>query len=186
MPRDIQNDADDEARAASAAAIEELKEEVQKAETTTDQYRKQLGVLQMRLDDAVSEHGKLEEQAHEKDEVINSLREEIRELTRQIREMEQAHETELAALLKDKESQASREEELQTTVQRLKETIAQKDLRMSVENDRNLSRSRELCPFCKAASSRTNVNLQTNHSKFQKPVSRCGKRPICPLLPDRA
>lgn len=143
VPRNLQNNADDEARAASAAAIEELKEQVQKAETTTEQYRKQLGVLQMRLDDVVSEHGKLEEQAHEKDNTVNSLREEIRELSRQLREKEQTHETELAALLKDKETQANKEEELQTTIQRLKETIAQKDLRMNVENDQNVSRSRE-------------------------------------------
>ncbi|KAL1955345.1 hypothetical protein VTO42DRAFT_8627 [Malbranchea cinnamomea] len=139
--RNLLNNSDDEARAANAAIIEELKEQIQKAEITTEQYQKQLGVLQMRLDDAVSEQGRLEEQAHEKDNTINSLREEIRELTRQLREMEQAHEMERAAMIKDKEAQASREEELQATIQRLKETIAQKDLRMSVENERNLSRS---------------------------------------------
>ncbi|KAI1932821.1 hypothetical protein LOZ66_006728 [Ophidiomyces ophidiicola] len=135
------NTSDDDARAANSALIAELREQVQKAETVSEQYSKQLGVLQMRLDEAVGEQTRLEEQAHEKENSISALRDEVKELSRQLREMEQMHETERTAMVKDKESQASREEELQSTIQRLKETISQKDLRMNVENDRNLSRS---------------------------------------------
>lgn len=136
------NDGGDDARAANAAAIDDLKEQVQKAESVSDQYQKQLGVLQLRLDEAVHEQGRLEEQAHEKDTTLNTMREEVRELQRQLRDLEQAHETERAAMLADKEAQGQREEELQSTIQRLKETIAQKDFRVNVDNDRNLSRSR--------------------------------------------
>ncbi|EFE43783.1 hypothetical protein TRV_01461 [Trichophyton verrucosum HKI 0517] len=142
VPRNYpHNNEDEEARAANTALIEDLKEQVQKAETVADQYRKQLGVLQMRLDEAVSEQTRLEEQAHEKDGQINPLRDEIKELHRQIRDLEQKHETERESMMADKENQAKREEELEASIQRLKETIAQKDLRMGVDGERNLSRS---------------------------------------------
>lgn len=135
---------DDDTRAENAALIGELKEQVQKAETVSEQFQKQLGVLQMRLDEAVSEQARLEEQAHEKDSSINSLRGEVRELTRQIRDIEQSRETDRSTMTQEKEQQAAREEELESTIQRLKETIAQKDIRMNMDSDRNLSRSRKL------------------------------------------
>ncbi|EEP76128.1 conserved hypothetical protein [Uncinocarpus reesii 1704] len=142
VPRNFMNpQADDDARAANSTLIGELREQLQKAELVSEQYRKQLGVLQMRLDEAVEQQTRLEEQAHEKDSNADALRDEVKELSRQLRDMEQTHETERAAMIKDKEAQASREEELKSTIQRLKETISQKDLRMNVENDRTLSRS---------------------------------------------
>ncbi|KAL1970116.1 hypothetical protein VTN77DRAFT_6521 [Rasamsonia byssochlamydoides] len=131
---------DEEARAQNAALIEELKEQLQKAEDASEQYRKQLGVLQMRLDEAIAEQGKLEDLAHEKDSKIEALNAEIREHARQLRELEQAHEQERNAMLQDKEQQASREEELQATIQRLKESLAQKE-RANTEGDKNVSRS---------------------------------------------
>ena len=147
VPR-IPNDAsEDDARAENAALITELKEQLQKAETVSEQYQKQLGVLQMRLDEAVMEQGKLEEQAHEKESKIEALYGEVRDHARQIRDLEQGYETERTAMLKEKEHQTGREEELQSSIQRLKETIAQKDLRINVENDRNLSRSRKNSPI---------------------------------------
>ncbi|PGH36527.1 hypothetical protein GX50_00563 [[Emmonsia] crescens] len=141
VPRTLSSPSDDDARAQNAALIDELKEQVQKAETVSDQYRKQLGVLQLRLDEAVSEQGRLEEQAHEKDSTLSALQAEVKELTRQIRDLQQAHETERMAMAKEKEQQAKSEEDLQSTIQRLKETIAQKEFRINVENDRNVSRS---------------------------------------------
>ncbi|CRG84560.1 Cingulin [Talaromyces islandicus] len=132
---------DDEARAQNAALIEELKEQLQKAETASEQYQKQLGVLQMRLDEAVAEQAKLEDQAHEKDSKLDALGAEIRDHARQLREMEQAHDQDRTAMLQDKEQQASREEELHATIQRLKETIAQKDIRVNADSDKEISRS---------------------------------------------
>lgn len=140
VPRVTNDPSEEDARAQNAALIEELKEQLQKAETASEQYRKQLGVLQMRLDEAISEQGKLEDQVHEKDSKIEALNSEIREHARQIRDLEQAHETERNAMLQDKEQQASREEELQATIQRLKESLAQKD-RINAEGERNMSRS---------------------------------------------
>lgn len=133
---------EEEARAQNAALIEELREQLQKAETASEQYQKQLGVLQMRLDEAVSEQTKLEDQAHERDQRIEALGNEIRDQARQIRDLEQNHELERNAMLQEKEQQASKEEELQATIQRLKESVAQKDLRMNTEGDRHqVSRS---------------------------------------------
>ena len=144
-PRTISNNSsEDDLRAENAGLIGELKEQVQKAETVSEQYRKQLGVLQLRLDEAVREQGRLEDQAHEKDGTIAALRDEVRELTRHIRGLDQAHEADRAAMVRDKEQQANKEEELQSTIQRLKETLAQKDLRANVENECNQSRSRKL------------------------------------------
>lgn len=144
VPRISSNPSDEDARAQNAALIDELKEQLQKAETASEQYRKQLGVLQLRLDEAVSEQGKLEDQGHEKDSKMEALNTEIREHVRQIRDLEQSHELERNAMLQEKEQQASREEEMQATIQRLKESLSQKDMRINADNDRNnISRSRK-------------------------------------------
>ncbi|KAL2807637.1 hypothetical protein BJX63DRAFT_63875 [Aspergillus granulosus] len=141
VPKIAADPSEEEARAQNAALIEDLKEQLQKAETASEQYQKQLGVLQMRLDEAVSEQTKLEDQSHERDSKIEALNGEIRDHVRQIRDLEQAHELERNAMLQEKEQQASREEEMQATIQRLKEAVAQKDMRISAENDKNVSRS---------------------------------------------
>ncbi|KAJ5805789.1 uncharacterized protein N7503_003391 [Penicillium pulvis] len=142
VPRISNDPSEEEARAQNAALIEELREQLQKAETASEQYQKQLGVLQMRLDEAISEQSKLEDQAHERDTRIETLSSEIREQSRQIRDMEQNHDQERNAMLQEKEQQASREEELQATIQRLKGAVAQKDMRINTEGDRHqVSRS---------------------------------------------
>lgn len=136
---------EEEARAQNAALIEELREQLQKAETASEQYQKQLGVLQMRLDEAVSEQGKLEDQAHERDSKIEALNGEIRDHVRQIRDLEQAHELERNAMLQEKEQQVSREEEMQATIQRLKDSLAQRE-RINSDADKNVSRSCMVLP----------------------------------------
>ncbi|KAK9570772.1 hypothetical protein V6Z79_000881 [Aspergillus fumigatus] len=141
VPKVAADSSEEEARAQNAALIEELKEQLQKAESASEQYRKQLGVLQMRLDEAISEQGKLEDQAHEKDSKIEALNSEIRDHIRQIRDLEQAHESERNAMLQEKEQYLSREEEMQATIQRLKDTLAQKEIRMNADNEKNVSRS---------------------------------------------
>lgn len=142
VPRVSNDPSEEEARAQNAALIEELREQLQKAESASEQYQKQLGVLQMRLDEALSEQAKLEDQAHERDTRIETLTTELRDQGRQIRDLEQNHEMERNAMLQEKELHGSKEEELQATIQRLKESLAQKDLRMNAEGDRHqVSRS---------------------------------------------
>lgn len=142
VPRVSNDTSDEEARAQNAALIVELREQLQKAESASEQYQKQLGVLQMRLDEAISEQSKLEDQAHERDTRIEALNSEIRDQGRQIRDLEQNHESERNAMLQEKEQQNSREEEMQATIQRLKDSMAQKDMRINAEGDRHqVSRS---------------------------------------------
>ena len=141
VPKVNNDPSEEEARAQNAALIEDLKEQLQKAESASEQYRKQLGVFQMRLDEAVSEQGKLEDHSHERDSKIEMLNGEIREHVRQIRDLEQTHEMERNAMLQEKEQQSSREEEMQATIQRLKDSMAQKDMRINADNDKNVSRS---------------------------------------------
>lgn len=95
----------------------------------------------MRLDEAVSEQAKLEDHGHEKEGKLEALNGEIREHVRQIRDLEQAHELERNAMLQEKEQQGSREEEMHATIQRLKEAVAQKDMRIGADGDKNMSRS---------------------------------------------
>ncbi|KAJ5896950.1 uncharacterized protein N7473_006349 [Penicillium subrubescens] len=141
VPRINNDPSDEEARAQNAALIEDLRAQLQKAETASEQYQKQLGVLQMRLDEAVSEQGKLEDQAHEKDTRLEALNSELRDQARQIRDLEQNHELERNAMLQEKEQQTSREEELQATIQRLKDSVAQKSMPVNAEGERQISRS---------------------------------------------
>lgn len=141
VPRMQDGLSEEEARAQNAALIEELRQQLQKAETASEQYQKQLGVLQMRLDEAISEQGKLEDQAHERDSRIELLNGEIRDQARKIRDLEQNHELERSAMLQDKEQQANREEELQATIQRLKESVAQKSMPVTADGERQISRS---------------------------------------------
>lgn len=141
VPRINNDPSEEEAKAQNAALIEELREQLQKAETASEQYQKQLGVLQMRLDEAVSEQGKLEVQAHERDTRIETLSGEVRDQARQLRDLEQNHESERNAMLQEKEQQTSREEELQATIQRLKESVAQKSMPVNAEGERQISRS---------------------------------------------
>ena len=146
VPRLSNDPSEEEARAQNAALIEELRAQLQKAEDASEQYRKQLDVVHMRLDEAINEQAKLEDQAHERDIKMEALNSEIRDQARKIRDMEQNHDMERNAMLQEKEQQASREEELQATIQRLKDSVAHKDMRINAEGDRQISRSCKLQP----------------------------------------
>ncbi|KAF2274850.1 uncharacterized protein EI97DRAFT_434754 [Westerdykella ornata] len=134
---------DDDARDEAAAYIQELKDRLQKAENEAEERQKQIDVLNARLDDALKEQAKLEERAHEEEEKVEVLENEKRELTRQHRELEAIYEAERAQTMKEKEDAQAREDELQDTIQRLKETMAMKNVPTSDgEEDRgHLSRT---------------------------------------------
>ncbi|KAI2627409.1 hypothetical protein GGS26DRAFT_583061 [Hypomontagnella submonticulosa] len=117
-----------DARAETVALIEDLKERLQKADIASEQFRKQAEVLQSRLDDAIKEQAKLEERVHESEEQIEALRNEKREAARQMREMEAIYEAERSSMMKEKDEMANREEEMQAVINRLKETLNQRNL----------------------------------------------------------
>jgi hypothetical protein len=121
--------AEDDARAENAQLVIELREQLQKAELASEQYQKQLEVLQLRLDEVLLHQSGLEEQDHQRDMEIQALRANAKDFARQKKEMEQVHEAEKALILKDREQQALREEELHSVIHRLNETIRQRDTR---------------------------------------------------------
>lgn len=84
-------------------------------------------MLQSKLDDVVKEQAKLEEKLHEGEEQIETLRNEKREIARQMREMEAIYEAERSSMTKEKEEMANREEEMQLVIQRLKDGLAQRN-----------------------------------------------------------
>ncbi|RFU79763.1 m, serotype precursor [Trichoderma arundinaceum] len=154
---------DSDARAAAAAALEDLQQRLEKEEKQSEQYRRQAEVLQSKLDDAVKESAKLEEKVHEHDELIETLRNEKREASRKIRETETIYEAERSAILKEKEEMANKEEEMQMVIARLKESLAQK---MSIEDDPRPSRqSASASPSLDGSSFAPPSSLQRSDSR---------------------
>ena len=126
--------AEDDARAENAQLVAELKEQLGKAELASEQYQKQLEVLQLRLDEVLSDQTRLEEQNHRQETKVQVLQANAKEFARQKREMEQFHEAEKTLILKEREQQASIEEELQSVIRRLNETIRQREVRSHVDS----------------------------------------------------
>jgi DNA repair exonuclease SbcCD ATPase subunit len=126
---------DDDVREEQAAFLQDLSERLRKAETEAEDRHKQVEVLNARLDDAMQEQAKLEERAHEEEEKVETLENVKRELTRQHRELEAIYEAERVQSMKDKEDTQTREEELHETIQRLKETMASKNVQPEGEED---------------------------------------------------
>jgi len=132
---------DDDARAENNALMDELRERVQKAELASEEYQRQLGILQARLGESMQEQVKLEDRVHENEAKANQLEDEKVVFLRQKREMERQIESERTVMMQDRAQQKAREVEQQSVVQRLKETLAQRELKASSEDDKGLSRS---------------------------------------------
>jgi hypothetical protein len=107
--------------------VAELKDQLQRAEAASDQYQKQLEILKIRLDDVLVDQTKLEEKEHQRDEEIQSLKNELKDFAKQKKEMEQLHDSEKAVILKERDEQATKEEELQAVIRRLNETLKQRE-----------------------------------------------------------
>jgi hypothetical protein len=133
----VADDAEDDARAETVALLDDLKERLHKSEARGDQFSKQAQVLQSRLDEAIQEQGKLEDRLHESEERLETLENEKRDALRQKREMESIYEAERSSMTKEREEMANREEEMQTIIQRLKDSL---NLRSNVDEESRLSR----------------------------------------------
>ena len=137
----ISHSASDPFLAETSQLMEDLRERLQKAELTAEEVKRHNEALQSRLDDTSKEQAKQEEKMHEDEERIEELENAKRELLKQKREFETIFEAERAAVMKDKEATTSREEELQNIIQRLKDSLSQKDSLKPGSND-DLSTSR--------------------------------------------
>ncbi|CAG8972481.1 hypothetical protein HYALB_00001171 [Hymenoscyphus albidus] len=133
----VNSDVNEDARAEAVAALDDLKERLHKAETAAEQYQKQSQVLQSRLDESVKEHEKLEERLHEADEKLEQLENEKSKALKKSRELENIYEGERSSMTKEREEMATREEEMQTIIQRLKDSLSSKS---NVDEESRLSR----------------------------------------------
>lgn len=138
---DVSDDANEEdARAENLSIIEELRDKTRKAEAASEEYQRQLNMLQTRLDDSILQQGKLEDQVAEFMGTMEALENEKSRELRLKREAESNFDAERAAFVRDKNEQNAKEKELELVIQRLKENLAQRDLRSSVDDDNELSR----------------------------------------------
>lgn len=132
----------EEVRAEMQAKLDEMQERLNQAEAAAQEHEKQKAVLQVKLDEASKEQGVLEDNVQEHIERIEELEREKKESLRQQREMEHIYETERAAAIKEKEAAAVKEEEMQASMQRMRETLAQKDMRQGLDDEKRPSVSR--------------------------------------------
>lgn len=134
---------EEDARAENNSIMDDLRSRIVKAENASEEYQRQSNILQTRLDDSFSQQGKLEDQLAEGTGKIEELENEKIQGLRYRREMENRFDTERTAYMNDKDEQKARVEELEAVNQRLKDMLAQRELRSNVE-DTELPR---LCKF---------------------------------------
>ena len=116
------------------------------AELVSEDYQHQLTLLQKKLDDVQREQEKMEDRLHEGSQRIEDLEGQRKEASRKMRNMQNIYESEKEAMIRDRDEQALRETELKSTVQRLKETLAGREMRVNVDAERRMSRSGEFTP----------------------------------------
>ena len=124
-----ESESEEVARAENTQLVVDLKDQLQKAENASDQYKKQVEILQLRLDDALKDQNSMEEDKYSQIQQVETLRAQIKEHTRERHEIDQVHEADQAALLKERAQQANKEEELQVVIRRLNETIKERETR---------------------------------------------------------
>ncbi|KAI5776626.1 hypothetical protein EDC01DRAFT_720006 [Geopyxis carbonaria] len=121
----------DETELENAAILEDLRSRLAKsesaAEAAAEEYAKQIKSLQIRLEESIAEQVKMEESQHSRDEFMESLEMQIKDLTRSKRDQDNIYEAERTAAQQEKEELMDREEELNTIVQRLKDALSQKE-----------------------------------------------------------
>lgn len=120
-----------DARSEHASLMEELRSRVLKAEALSEDYQRQLKSLQIRLNESLQEHGKMEDQLHEREQKLADMDSQTKQAARQRKDLESHFESERIAMLKDQAERKTVEEELRTVNQRLKDTLAERDLRSS-------------------------------------------------------
>ena len=180
----------DDSRAQTAAAVEQLQERLQQAENSNEEFQKQNAILQTRLDDTLKDQERLEDNLQELNERIEELENQNKENIRQKRDLEAIYEADRASATKERENALSREEELQESIQRLKESINQRELRAGLEEERrpgvsrnckrNDSSPRRLTDILQpafAATPRQRSNQANSHLRRRSNVATRAARP---------
>ncbi|KAI1608009.1 hypothetical protein EDD37DRAFT_614290 [Exophiala viscosa] len=113
----------EEAKSANAQLIADLKEQVDRAEQASEQYRRQLEVMQQRLDEVAAEQTTAEERDYQRQTDLDRLKAQIKDSERQYRELEVTYNEDKDTFLQERGRQARREAELQSVISRLNETL---------------------------------------------------------------
>ena len=135
---------EDDARIEHVALIDNLKRSLRNAELVSEDYQRQLNMLQMKLDDVQHEQGKFEDRLHESSRRIEELEAEKKDVIRQKRDLENIYDSERISMMRHRDEQATREAELKFSVQRLKETLAGREMKINADAERRMSRSGKL------------------------------------------
>lgn len=106
--------------------ILDLREQVERAEQASEQYRQQLTFLQRRLDEATDQITAAEEKDFAARTSIDKLVAEVKDHARQKRGLESKHKAEKDTLTQERDRAAARGTELQAMVSRLKGTLSMK------------------------------------------------------------
>ena len=135
------NATEDDARIESAVLIDNMKKSLRNAELVSEDYQRELAVVQKKLNEVIRDQARLEERLHESAQKIEELEIQKKDLSHQARDMGNMFESERMAMLRDREEAMGREKELKSTVQRLKETMAGREMRVNADSERRTSRS---------------------------------------------
>lgn len=106
--------------------IRELREQVERAEQASEQYRQQLAYLQQRLDEATDQITAAEEKDFASRTNIDKLVAEVKDHARKTKELESAFESDRNILMQERDRSVARETELLSTVSRLSGSLSMK------------------------------------------------------------
>ena len=132
---------EDDARIETAVLIDNMKKSLRNAETVSEDYQREMVLLQKKLNEVMRDHAKMEERLHESIQRIEELEIQKKDISRQARDMGNMFESERMAMLRDRDEAVGREAELKATVQRLRETMAGREMRVNADSERRVSRS---------------------------------------------
>lgn len=133
---------EENARIENAALVENLKKSLKTADLIAEENRTQLSILQKRYDDLFKEHGALEDRLGDTTQKLGELETKRKEDSKSVRDMANLYESERMSMLRDREESSQREEELRRSVQRLKETMAGREMRFNIASDPDRRSSR--------------------------------------------
>lgn len=135
---------DDIKRAESGALLDELRQQVRRAEAASEGYQRELLNLKSQFDEAAAKHTKAGDAINEKGERIESLEKEYNKAEDRHKTLESQYATERTNFEQDRNAYAAKEEDLLSTIQRLKGALAMKESRSKGEAGDGLSRTGEL------------------------------------------
>lgn len=135
------NGTEEDARIENAVLIDNLKKGLRNAEQVSEEYQRELSLVHKKLDDLMRDEAKMEERLHESSQKIEELEAQKKDAARQVRDVSNGFESERMAMLRDRDEHLAREKEHKATIQRLKETLAGREMRVNADAERRMSRS---------------------------------------------